>query len=113
MILWGAFQLAVVGLFLWIDYDTATWDPVAKAWIGRAPQPGLAITMGWIVAWVLTIIPVAIVEGIKDVRRLYLPAWRRWRSKSRGVDPVFPEAPDNRVTGRPTGDSGSRFVEHG
>jgi hypothetical protein len=34
------------------------------------PPPGTAILLGWITAFVFTIIPIAIIEGVKDVRRL-------------------------------------------
>jgi len=59
--LWGPFQLAIVGLWIWILADTPDPDK---------PPPGAAILQGWITAFVFTIIPIAIIEGVKDVRRL-------------------------------------------
>lgn len=74
---WLAMQIAVVGFFVWVDY--------AEAREGRSPNPGLAAAVGLVFAWAFTMVPVAIIEGVKDVPRLYLPALRRWRSGSRVV----------------------------
>jgi hypothetical protein len=88
---WMAFQAAIVGGVLFLFYGTPE---------GQREDFGLApwlIAIG--LAWLATIIPVAIVEGLKDVRRIYLPAFRRWRAR-RGLRIVAPgsetdELPDD------------------
>jgi hypothetical protein len=66
---WMIFQLAVVGFWIWVAVDANPDNPDIHS----------ALVLGGLFAFALTIIPLAIVEGVKDVRRLYLPAIRRWR----------------------------------
>lgn len=58
-------------------------------WVGDTsadkPSLGVLLFICGTLAFVATIIPIAIVEGVKDVRRLYLPAFRRWLSGPRVV----------------------------
>jgi hypothetical protein len=68
-LLWMLFQTAVVAFWVWVAIDSG--GPI-----------GPAVTLGVLSAFLFTIIPIAVVEGIKDVRRLYLPAFRRWRARS-------------------------------
>ena len=75
-LLWTIVQAAIVGGCLWIEAYVAAHE-------GRAPEIGLAFSIGLLLVVVFTIIPIAIVEGIKDVRRVYLPAFRRWRAEHR------------------------------
>jgi hypothetical protein len=72
-VLWGAFQIAIVGGVLWLR------------WLDRdnpdAPAVWLTVAMGVGLAFLATLIPIVIIEGARDVRRVYIPAWRRWRER--------------------------------
>jgi hypothetical protein len=71
---WFALQGALVIGCVWLWAEDTSAD---------RPSLGIVLTLGGILAFVATIIPVAIIEGVKDVRRLYLPALRRWRARRR------------------------------
>lgn len=66
---WMTAQLAIMAVWVW---NGVTMDP---------PIGGLALGGGAVLlAFVATIIPLALIEGAKDIRRLYLPALRRRRA---------------------------------
>jgi hypothetical protein len=74
-LLWMAFQAAIVGGVLFLFYGT---EEGRRQNLGSAP---MILAVG--LAWLATIIPVTVIEGIKDVWRIYLPALRRWSTRRR------------------------------
>jgi hypothetical protein len=73
-LLWMALQAAIVGGLIYIEVDIASIEH-------REPKLGIALFLGTVLAFVATIIPIAVIEGVKDVRRIYLPAIRRWSAR--------------------------------
>jgi hypothetical protein len=71
--LWCLFQAAIMVGVLAL---TLTIEQEEGRSLGYAPA---VMAVG--LAWLATIIPFAIIEGVKDVRRIYLPAFRRWRNR--------------------------------
>lgn len=101
MILWGGFQLAVIGFWLWIAYE--------RQQAGEDPQVGMAIFMGVSSAFILTAFPYV----LKDV---IIGQWRYWRgdfSKPRGVDPGLAQPANDRLAGSAPGDRVARLVKRG
>ena len=68
-LLWGAVQLAIVGLCLWAEVEIAAHE-------GRAPNFGLPLFFGVTVAFVLTALPFI----VKD---LIVGQWQHWSGKWR------------------------------
>jgi hypothetical protein len=61
-----ALQLAIIGFWIWVDAQ------------GEGPhRPDLAVLIGVTCAFVATVVPIAIIEGFREVRTIYLPALRR------------------------------------
>jgi hypothetical protein len=80
MILWGAFQLAIIGFWLWVAYE--------RQQAGEDPQVGLSLLLGVLCAFVLTAVPFV----VKDV---LAGQWGFWRGKFSGQEPGQPLRPRN------------------
>jgi hypothetical protein len=90
--LWCLFQAAIMVGVLAL---TLTIEQEEGRSFGYAPA---VMAVG--LAWLATIIPLAIIEGVKDVRRIYLPAFRRWRAARRSASHPQPYKPADEL-GRP------------
>lgn len=102
-LLWGLFQLAVMGGALYAAFEIERQEGRS---LGYAPG-----VLAVLAAWLVTIIPFAIIEGVKDVPRLYWPAFKRWRSKPARVDSTFPKPLDHGILGRPSRNGRSRLIK--
>jgi hypothetical protein len=66
---WFALQCAIVGLFVWLDYERSQVDRVAS-------NPGLAFGVGTLIAFLVTALPFI----LKDV---VVGQWLFWRDRFR------------------------------
>lgn len=71
---WMALQGALVLGCAWLWAEDTAPDK---------PSLGTVVSLGIVLAFLATIIPVAFINGVRDVRRLYLPAFHRWRNRQR------------------------------
>lgn len=80
-ILWGTFQLAIIGWFLWVDFDGQSR--------GMESRPGLALIAGTFLAFGFTAAGIAIWETLLSIFRWWK---RRAVTRSGGLPPHVAEA---------------------